>query len=494
MQQFLCPQCGASVKFESAGAVMVVCTACRSTLTRDGDAARRVGFMAEVVQDGSVVQIGTRGRVGQRGFHVLGRLRLRYDAGAWNEWYLAFDDGTSGWLSDADAQYAITRRDDGIDITQVLPFEELRAGGPLKLGGTLYTVSDVRARGQCIGGEGELPLQADEGWEARVVDARRESAFVTVDYSDATPVVYTGTAGTIAFDDATLRTQEDIAATAGRYRGQTLALDCPNCAGSVSIAVAMATQVVCPSCASLLDCSGDRAEIIEAHRRVASFRTTIPLGAHGRIGETAYDVIGIMRCDVPDVAGEPDWTEYLLFNPKRGYLWLVETLEGWQRVTVCDAWPVVTNDVSARWRNRTWKRTYAYASRVEQVFGAFNWRVKRGDTSQITDFACNSDVLTREQSGDEVTWSHAQPISAAAVARAFGLSMPRTPAARAVASNDTSDEDGEGLLTIAVIATVVLVGLAEEISAVALLFGIALVWLPLLMTGQLGTFGQAAED
>jgi len=496
VQQLLCPQCGASVRFESPGAVMVVCAACRSTLTRDAQAARRIGHMADLVEDGSVVQLGTRGRAGQLGFHVLGRLRLRYDAGAWNEWYIAFDDGTYGWLSDADAHYAVTRRDESIDSAQLLPFEELRAGGPVKLAGLLYTVSDIRPRCHCIGGEGELPLQAGDGWDARVVDARRESSFVTIDYSDDAPVVYSGTAGEIEFDAGTLRTKEDIADSTGRYRGQMLPLDCPNCAGTVNIAVAMATQVVCPSCSSLLDCSGDRAEIIEANRRVARFTTTIPMGARGKIGAVEYDVIGIMRCDVPDAAGEPDWTEYLLFNPQRGYLWLVQTQEGWQSVTVCDAWPAVTNDASARWGNRTWTRRYAYASRVEQVFGAFNWRVQRGDTSQIVDFACNNDMLTREQSGDEVVWLHAVRISATTVARAFGLPTPRqTLPTRAEADPETDDEAGE-LITIGVVATMLLFILSEEISAVAMFFGIALVWLPLWMTGQITSFlqGEAAED
>jgi len=474
---------------------MVVCGACRSTITRDADAARRVGHMAELVEDGSIVQVGTRGRAGALGFHVLGRLRLQYDTGAWNEWYIAFDDGEHGWLSDGDALYAITRRDEKIDTSLLPGFEELRAGGPVKVGGTLYTVSDVRPRSRCIGGEGELPLQTGEGWGARVVDARRESAFVTIDYSDAAPVVYTGTTSAIEFDAGTLRTQDDVVATAGRYRGQTLALDCPNCAGAVSIAVAMATQVVCPSCSSLLDCSGDRAEIIEANKRVARFQTTIPLGARGKIGDTEYDVIGIMRCDVPDVAAEPDWIEYLLFNPRRGYLWLVETQEGWQRVTVCDEWPVLTGDLTARWGRRTFGRTYAYASRVEQVFGAFNWRVRRGDTSQITDFVSNTDTLTREQSGDEVVWSHSVRMSAATIARAFGLPELRE-ASRALPETARSkvrtDEEDEGLAFIAVGATLLLFLLSGEITTVALFFGIALIWAPLVMTGQIrALFGGA---
>lgn len=490
MRQFLCPQCGASVRLESAGAVMVVCAACRSTLTRDGEAARRIGHMADLVEDGSVVQLGTRGRVGQQGFQVLGRLRLQYDAGAWNEWYIVFDDGRFGWLSDADAQYAVTRRDQGADTSLLPSFDDLRAGGPLKVGGTLYTVSDIRSC-RCVGGEGELPVQAGDGWDARVTDARRGAEFVTVDYSDAAPAVYTGTSGAVQFDAGTLREKEDVEAGAGRYRGQMLPLDCPNCAGTVSIAVAMATQVVCPSCGSLLDCSGERAEIIEANRRAARFRSTVPLGARGTLGGTQYEVIGIMRCAVPDDASEPEWTEYLLFNASRGYLWLVETQEGWQRVTVCDAWPEVSNDVSVRWRKRGWTRRYAYDARVEQVFGAFNWRVRRGDVSRVTDFAGHTDMLTREESGNEVVWSHAVPMSGTTVAQAFGLSMPKASAS--VARSMAGDDD-EGLGTIAVLATMVLLVLTDSVAFPAVLLGIALVWAPLLVSGRAGGIGRGLME
>jgi hypothetical protein len=44
---------------------------------------------------------------------VVGRIQLRYSAGIWNEWYLLFDDGATGWLGDSSGMYTITaeRRD-----------------------------------------------------------------------------------------------------------------------------------------------------------------------------------------------------------------------------------------------------------------------------------------------------------------------------------------------------------------------------------------------
>jgi len=43
--------------------------------------------------------------------------------------------------------------------------------------------------------------------------------------------------------------------------------------------------------------------------------------------------------------------------------------------------------------------------------GAFNWRVKIGDTNFIVDYKNGQDILTSEQNQHEINWSYATPIS-----------------------------------------------------------------------------------
>lgn len=455
MQEFLCPQCGASVRFASAGAVMVVCGTCRSTITKDAGVARTVGRMAAVVEDGSPVQIGTRGHQGTQRFNVIGRLRMQYEAGGWNEWYVLFDDGTNGWLSDASDQYALTRRLDAPVLPAPLPaFEDLHVGQPVKIDGVLYLVSDKR-ESRCVGGEGELPVNAADGWDARAADCRRGRAFATLDYTDGAPVIYAGNASERTdLTPTTLRSPESILASAGRYRGQVLPLDCPNCGAAITIVAAMATQVVCPSCSSVVDCTGDRAEVIEANHRLARIHTTLALGARGQLG-VEYTIIGIMRCEVPDDDEEPEWTEYLLFNPERGYHWLVETDDGWQRVTVSDEWPSEVGIASCKFRGMTWPQKYTYNARVKAVFGAFNWRVRRGDETRITDFQNLGQTLTREQTSEEITWSLATTTSAPTISKAFGVPIAPKPR-KVAASSDDSVDDATSPLSIAIFASMFL--------------------------------------
>ena len=97
-----------------------------------------------------------------------------------------------------------------------------------------------------------------------------------------------------------------------------------------------------------------------------------------------------------------------MFNPAQGFLWLVETDEGWERVKVCDTWPSLVNASTVRWQSRQYRKLYDYTSRVDLALGAFNWRVKVGDSTQITDYQTGNFKLTREQAA-RPNWAGPRP-------------------------------------------------------------------------------------
>ena len=104
-----CPNCGAPIEFLWSSAVQTVCAHCRSVLVRHDVDLRKVGEVADLPFDSSPIQIGTTGRFEGDAFTVTGRIVYEYEQGTWNEWHLAFADNTSGWLSDAQAEYAVSR-------------------------------------------------------------------------------------------------------------------------------------------------------------------------------------------------------------------------------------------------------------------------------------------------------------------------------------------------------------------------------------------------
>jgi hypothetical protein len=166
-----CPSCGAPVEFKSVASVLAVCDFCRSTLIRRGEDLEDLGKMAALMEDRSPLQRGAEGRWQGRHFGLIGRIQLKYDQGLWNEWHLLFDDGRSGWLSEAGGEYVISEPK---RLAEPMPrFEDLQPGSRQLLDGRAYSVSNVLTA-ECVAGEGELPFKVGAGYPAPVVDLRDE--------------------------------------------------------------------------------------------------------------------------------------------------------------------------------------------------------------------------------------------------------------------------------------------------------------------------------
>lgn len=420
-----CPQCGAPLEFRSAAAVMAVCESCRSTLLKRGEQVERIGEMAAVFEDYSPLQLGATGHHGSRPFTLLGRIQLRYDDGYWTEWYASFDDGSFGWLSEASGQYTITVQKDVAGTDTVLPaFGTLRPGVGFDYDGRRYLASDIRSA-HCAGGEGELPFRIGDGWQAQVADFRYESAFVTLDYSDAQqnagqPVLYAGEAVELAsLGCQGLRDVAEIRETAGRYRGDLVAFSCPSCGAPLTLPVGVADYVICGSCHAGVDCSAEQVRVFSKKRQVDAIETALQLGAQATFDGAKYTLLGLMRCRSTD--GESKWDEYLLHNVERGFLWLVHSEGRWERVDVLNRWPMIGRDGQVLEDGKTYRERERYEAQVMYVVGAFNWRVQVGDRTHITDFAWRDFKMTREITADEIVWSRAKPLSNSKIAERFGV-------------------------------------------------------------------------
>lgn len=423
MYQVACPSCGAQVAFRSAASVMAVCEYCRSTLLKDADSVKDIGKMSSVIEDFSPIQITTSGNWQGKRFGVVGRIQLRYDAGLWNEWYLLFDDGSAGWLSDASGQYILTVP--AGSPPQAPAFEQIKPGATLNYDSTRFVAADVRTA-QCVAGEGELPFRVGDGYAARVADFRAQQRFLTLDYSDSeAPIVYAGEAVTLnGLQCQLLRSPEQIVQTAGRYRGKTQALDCPSCGSPLSYQAGMATHLLCPSCHAEVDCGEDRATVLKKHDELETVKTTLALGDEAKIDGTAWTLIGLMRCREFASDGDSTWTEYLLFNTQTGFLWLVETADGWERVEVLNQWPDSFAQTSVRYQGDAYNKLWEYGSEVIYAAGAFNWRVSIGDKTMIADYRHGEVKLSQSRDEHEITWSRAEKASPAQIAQWFGKTPP----------------------------------------------------------------------
>jgi hypothetical protein len=417
MQQVTCPGCGAPVEFKSTASVLAVCGYCKTTLLKDADSVKNLGKMSEVLEDYSPLQIGSSGRQGGRGFTVIGRIQLQYSAGFWNEWYVMFDDGGGGWLSDASGQYALTVEK---QTSAALPlFDKLVPGRTLRVSSQLYTISDVRTA-RCTAGQGELPFKVGPGWEARVADFRARDRFMTLDYSDAAATrVYVGEAVELASLSAQLlRDTTQISDAAGRFRGKIAALNCPACGSALKAVTGITVQSLCPSCHAQIDTAGSVAVVLAAGAAVEAVHFTLELGASMSLDGQSYTVIGALRRTEGD--GSSVWSEYLVYAPGKEFIWLVETDAGWQRAQVMNRWPDWDGAQIAGFQDRQFARQTSYDAVVVFAVGSFNWRVAVGDRTRIMEFSNHDTRLAAEVTREEMTWTRSVPVPLDQVRAWFG--------------------------------------------------------------------------
>jgi hypothetical protein len=201
-----CPQCGGQVVFRWAQSVQTTCPYCTSILVRTDVNLELVGQVSSFPNDPSPIQIGTEGVYENKPFVVLGRICYEYDDGGWNEWHIVFNTGESGWLSDAQLQYAITRIvpwDAALDpyINGKHGFN-LSPGTVILINNTIYTVATLtKARYRAV--EGELPFQYWDKSYCRFVDLRTSDArFMTIDFSEQPALLFDGRA--VEFDQLRL--------------------------------------------------------------------------------------------------------------------------------------------------------------------------------------------------------------------------------------------------------------------------------------------------
>ena len=193
---YTCPSCGAAVKFQSSVTLSTVCIYCRSLLVRHGIDLTLLGTMSELPMDISPFQIGTAGKYVDAHFSIIGRMRIGWEDGAWNEWFLLFEDARKAWLAEAQGFLAIS-----FEFKETLPQKtqdilsspDIQLGTQVSLDGAMYTVADMK-QAECIGSEGELPFVAAKGRKTRVIDLiGRDGRFASVEVDkDGTLRVYTG--------------------------------------------------------------------------------------------------------------------------------------------------------------------------------------------------------------------------------------------------------------------------------------------------------------
>ncbi len=169
MKKFNCPSCGAEVTFLSNISVYAVCPYCNSMIVRHDLDVESIGTMAALPDDMSPFQIGTEGYYLGMHFTLAGRIKVGWEDGSWNEWFMNSDDGRKGWLAEAQGFYAVCYEveppplDFAVQAIKSQKSGQQRdnnfIGSHLIINNQKLKVVDSK-RCKCIGSEGELPFAA----------------------------------------------------------------------------------------------------------------------------------------------------------------------------------------------------------------------------------------------------------------------------------------------------------------------------------------------
>ncbi|MEP6786999.1 MAG: DUF4178 domain-containing protein [Acidobacteriota bacterium] len=419
-----CPSCGGQIEFKAGSTIVVVCPYCRSAVSRTDRGLEDLGKVAEIADSESPLKLGLKGTYKDARFELTGRAQLKHELGGyWDEWYATFSNGWVGWLAEAQGRFYLTFYQplpagvvlptfDGLQLGQTIP--EIPAPTPFMV--------QERGRGTSVAADGEIPYKLSPGEQFAYADlAGKNNAFATIDYSLDPPWVFVGSMVTL--DEIGLGDAKPVEREARQVSAASMG--CPNCGGPLTLtAPDKAERVTCPNCDSLLDVNQGNLSYLKTLTPPPNAPDFVaPIGAEGTFpSDVKFKIIGAVVRSVTIDGIQYFWHEYLLYNPRVGFRWLVHSDNHWNFVEPVNPAEVESLGTTVNYNGSTFKIFQDAPAVVEYVKGEFYWRVEQGETVRATDYVSPPLMLSREESQNEVNWSVGTYMTNDQIEKIFGIS------------------------------------------------------------------------
>ena len=428
-----CPSCGAPVEFKSGATIVLICPYCRSAIARTDRGINDLGKVAEIARSQSPLRLGLRGEYLGHSFELTGRAQLKHQLGGfWDEWYATFSNGWVGWLAEAQGRFYMTFFKPLPDGASLPGFGEIQPGQMLTnivAGDTL--VVQEKGVATALAAEGEIPYRLVPGGQSPYADlAGKGGVFATLDFGASPAWLFLGrqvTLADIGLADAS-PVEKDV------RRVEAAAMACPNCGGPLDLIVPdRAERVACPNCDSLLDVSKGNLVYFRALQPPPSPPGfALEVGAEGTLNGSRFKITGAIVRSVTIEGETYYWHEYLLYNPAIGYRWLIHSDNHWSFAEPVNAADISDGGFYGRgstvfFSGRKFKLFQDAVATVRYVAGEFYWRVEQGESVRAVDFISPPEMLSMEQSTDEINWSLAHYVALGEIEKAFGITNLEKP-------------------------------------------------------------------
>ncbi len=388
----------------------MICPFCRSAVARTDRGLNDLGKVAEIADSQSPLKLGLNGDFKGHKFELTGRSQIRHELGGfWDEWYATFSNGWVGWLSEAQGKFYMTFFQPMPEGGRVPDFYNLQLGQPVQeIPSKTPLMVTEKGTATSIAADGEIPYRLTPNERSEYADlSGAGNVFATIDYSENPPWVFVGQQVTL--DEIGLGNAKSAEREAARV--SSTAMGCPNCGGPLTLAAPDKTErVACPFCNSLLDVNQGNLKYLSTLKPSPSpHEFVLPIGAEGAFEDVKQKIIGAVVRSVTFDGINYYWHEYLLYNPRLGFRWLVHSDNHWNYVQPVNPAEIVVNEgvgkATATFDGKTFKIFQDAIATVEYVKGEFYWRVEQGENVRAVDYVKAPLMLSSETTASEINWS-----------------------------------------------------------------------------------------
>jgi len=160
------------------------------------------GKVATLAELNSPLYVDAVGTLAGRPFSVVGRLRFRYDAGQWDEWFVLLDNKVPAWLVEDEGTYKLYEKE--ALVAAVPTFDEIGVGSTIRVNKHNVFVVE-KGMANIMGSEGQLAFTIVPGEEVGYIDGIADGAQVALEFTSSEIEFLVGR----ALDPADLQVNED---------------------------------------------------------------------------------------------------------------------------------------------------------------------------------------------------------------------------------------------------------------------------------------------